>query len=218
VAAEVEKAVSALRDKYEKNDIAKLKSQIDRLKNEQQYARQQQEAERLKVVEEAVKGGDYEQGFRQLASYIQTKETDSANKDREAGFKTWAGQVLDTWGVDPNDEDLRAAVDRIPADDPNAPFLFYGEATHKVITKERAAAAKAKEQAEKAEKDAKTLIDKLPDLVEAAVVRKLAAAGYTEPDGAAPGESRPASENWRDLPAHKLIQKGMELREAQRKK
>lgn len=184
--------LSKLRSKYDKR-IAALERQI-----REQNTGRMEEARGLMESDPA-------QAAQILASIVEAQSQDAMESTARQDLGDWQRRILEDLGADLDSDEEAAGLatewtDRL-LDDPNLTWDFQQAAARlQLERKEKAAKQAAKELAD--------LKENLPAQIQAEITRALVSAGVV-PEPSGDGEPAERDENWRDLPAGQLIQKGL---------
>jgi hypothetical protein len=180
VAEKVAAAVAGIKEEYEGKGghLSKLKSSYEKQIAELRRAEQERQAKEIQQAL-ALAEVDPAQAAQVMAGQLQAMHAGRQAEAAEVQMREWAEGVLEKLGLSADDQEV---VDKAKAIGPltqaGASYEYLGEMSTLALERER----KARKQAEKA-------VAELPEMVNQAVARALAASGIAVPEtaeGAAP--------------------------------
>lgn len=209
IKAMIEAEVARVRQEYESagGKIAQIQSKKDKEVAElKRQLRQQREAE-YKEAMGYLEGGDYESAAQILAQQVQQLTGSAMQEGQRAEMAGWIQTIMADLGADVEGDEEAATfatewLDRVVGD-PNLAWDFQQAAAKRQIAAQQKAAEAAAQELKKVQ-------DALPALIKAQVTRVLADAGIApEPSGEGGGSTQ---DEWRNLPAGQLINRGLAQR------
>lgn len=211
VAERVRAEAEKIRRQYEGPDghIAKLKSKADRAEAALRQ-RQQQEYQQAQALMQQ----NPEHAAAILARQVDELRQKEVATEGTAMMSRWVSDVAQSHELKADDPELAKLAEemgvlyapQMPPDQANAVTFQFEHALGQLQVK------RERERAEKAEKDLKSTLANLPDLVKKEVTRTLAGKGFGEIDDTSPGAPVGSEVDLTKLSPHQLLDLGIKLK------